>query len=62
MRYACISDIHGRGTELLYLLSGIESKMKEKPTKLVFLGDYLDRGKENLLVCSVILDIIKKIS
>ena len=60
MRYACISDIHGRGTELLYMIPNIEKKMKEKPTKLVFLGDYLDRGKENLLVCSIILNLIKK--
>lgn len=61
MKYICISDIHGRGIELLYLIQSIENRIKKEQIKLVFLGDYLDRGKENSLVINILLYIKNKI-
>lgn len=61
MIYACISDIHGRGSSFLSLLEKVE-KFREhssEQVKLVLLGDYCDRGEENLLVLDTIMDIKK---
>ncbi len=63
MIYACMSDIHGRGTQLLDCLNAVEQFKKDHPreqVKLVFLGDYCDRGTENLLVLDTIMDIKNK--
>lgn len=58
-----IGDIHGTGAELVELLTKLghmnqEGDLVRHPggRKLVFLGDYTDRGDENRLV----LDIVKK--
>ena len=63
MIYACMSDIHGRGTQLLDCLNAVDQFKKDYPkeqVKLVFLGDYCDRGSENLLVLDTIMDIKNK--
>ncbi|WOI52722.1 metallophosphoesterase family protein [Parvularcula sp. LCG005] len=42
-----IGDIHGCNTLLQKLLAKIERKMGTKPYRLVFLGDYVDRGPDS---------------
>lgn len=52
MKYFVIGDIHGRYDKLLDIL-----KFWEKEETLVFLGDYIDRGKESYEV----LDVLSKL-
>lgn len=61
MIYACIADIHGRGSSLVKALEEIEKKREQYPEiTVVFLGDYIDRGDENLLVLDSVMGYKKK--
>ena len=42
-----IGDIHGCHDLLLALLNGIEEHAGGRPYRLVFLGDYIDRGPDS---------------
>jgi len=56
MRIICIGDVHGcSGTLSNLLTSGINLKKRDK---LVFLGDYIDRGLDSKGVIDIILDLI----
>ena len=44
MRYIAITDIHGELEKLENLLSKIDIR---KDDKFVFMGDYIDRGKNS---------------
>ena len=59
MIYACISDIHGRGNEFINLLEKIKifKRTINKEVRLVLLGDYCDRGNENLIVLDKLVEI-----
>ena len=52
MRTIAISDIHGCYNELKRLLLDLE--YDKENDKLIFLGDYIDRGKDSRLVISLI--------
>lgn len=62
MRTIAISDIHGCYNELKKLLSVIEEKgvYNKEEDKLVFLGDYIDRGKDSRLVIELIRNLQKE--
>lgn len=57
-RIFAISDIHGCGVSLDFLISK-EMKLK-KADELFLLGDYIDRGKNSKLVIDIILELIAK--
>lgn len=59
MRTIVISDIHGCYNELKELLSTLEeNKAYNKDVdKLIFLGDYIDRGKDSRLVIKLIREL-----
>ena len=58
MIYACIGDVHGRGSQLQECLNDIikTKSMTTLPIKTVLLGDYCDRGGENKLTLDLIID------
>lgn len=56
MRSYVIGDIHGCCKELACL---IENLPLEKQDRLVFLGDYIDRGPDSRAVVSYLLDLIQ---
>lgn len=62
MIYACISDIHGRGYSFIECLKAVEYFREhiKKEVKVVLLGDYCDRGNNNLIVLDTIMDYITK--
>lgn len=64
MIYACIGDVHGRGSQLAKCLEHVEyiKSITSPPVKLVMLGDYCDRGDENKLTLDLIIDFKKKYS
>jgi serine/threonine protein phosphatase 1 len=54
----CIGDIHGCSATLSNLL---ESKIKlNKGDKIIFLGDYIDRGPDSKGVLEIIMDLYAK--
>ena len=62
MIYACMSDIHGRGYSFIECLKAVEyfRQNTKKEVKVVLLGDYCDRGNNNLIVLDTIMDYIIK--
>ena len=46
MIYA-IGDIHGRSDLLDLLLTEIENHAAGRPARVIFLGDYIDRGPDS---------------
>lgn len=62
MIYACISDVHGRGYSFIECLKAVEyfRQNTKKEVKVVLLGDYCDRGTNNLLVLDTIIDYVSK--
>ena len=57
-RIYAIGDIHGRADLLAALLGQIEADDKARPpaaTRLVFLGDYIDRGPDSYGVIELLL-------
>ena len=61
MRTIAIGDIHGCYNELKDLISSLEKngKYNKDTDKLVFLGDYIDRGKDSRSVIKFIRDMQK---
>ena len=61
MKTIVISDIHGCYTELEALISSLKSngEYNANADKLVFLGDYIDRGENSRLVIKFIRDLQK---
>jgi serine/threonine protein phosphatase 1 len=57
MKYA-IGDIHGNITKLKMLISSIEGR--GDITKLIFLGDYIDRGDYSAETISFLIELSKK--
>lgn len=54
-RYYCIPDIHGRNDLLQAALKFIYDENPEG-CKIIFLGDYIDRGPENLKVLQAVMN------
>ncbi|WP_370339515.1 metallophosphoesterase family protein [Parvularcula marina] len=52
-----IGDIHGRADLLAKLLRRLEKKLRDEPYRLVFLGDYVDRGAESREVLNMLLGL-----
>lgn len=61
MRTIVIGDIHGCYNELKELIETLENEGKytKGVDKLVFLGDYIDRGKDSKLVVKFVRDLQK---
>lgn len=61
MRTIVIGDIHGCYNELKELISSLENdgKYNKNTDKLIFLGDYIDRGKDSRSVIKLIRDMQK---
>lgn len=61
MKTIVIGDIHGCYNELKELIFDLEQagEYNKKKDKLVFLGDYIDRGKDSRLVVKFIRDLQK---
>lgn len=61
VRTIAIGDIHGCYTELKTLLNSLETdgKYNKNTDKLVFLGDYIDRGENSRLVIELIRNLQK---
>ena len=60
-RLYAIGDIHGRADLLAALLGQIEADDKVRPaaaTRLVFLGDYIDRGPDSYGVIELLLNAL----
>ena len=45
-----VGDIHGQFYDLVAMLRKLKSRNAEAPNKILFLGDYVDRGKQSLEV------------
>ncbi len=56
-RYFVIGDIHADATSLQLLLKHIYSISKEDKTTIIFLGDYLDRGDDDLEVLNIVFKL-----
>lgn len=61
MRTIVISDIHGCYDELRELIMALETKgeYNKNIDRLIFLGDYIDRGKDSRLVVKFIRELQK---
>lgn len=55
MRKFVIGDIHGNYKELIYLLKTVNPSFKQD--KLIFLGDYIDRGPESYNVIKLLINL-----
>jgi serine/threonine protein phosphatase 1 len=53
-RLLCIGDIHGSARELAILLGAVDPRPEDR---LVFLGDYVDRGPASDEVISLLVDL-----
>lgn len=47
MRTFCIGDIHGRYDLLCFALDEIERRCGDTPARIIFLGDFIDRGPQS---------------
>lgn len=61
MRTIAIGDIHGCYNELKNLISSLENsgKYNKDTDRIIFLGDYIDRGKDSKLVIEFIRNMQK---
>src|SRR5262249_891489 len=50
-----IGDVHGCLDELRRLLASIEDDAKTRPYKLVFVGDYIDKGPDSAGVIETVM-------
>ena len=55
-----IGDIHGSLDKLRALFARCEAHAAGRPMKLVFLGDYIDRGPESFGVIDFLLTLRKR--
>ena len=52
-----IGDIHGRSDLLSVLLTEIETHAADRPSRIIFLGDYIDRGPDSAGVIRTVRDL-----
>src|SRR4029450_2936726 len=57
-RLLCIGDVHGCAAELEVLLRAIAPAQADR---LVFLGDYVDRGTESRATLDLLLELREKL-
>lgn len=57
MKLFCVADIHGCDKALIALMVKIEAVRKGEPAKIVFLGDYIDRGPDSAAVVQHLIDL-----
>ena len=50
-----VGDIHGRADLLCVMLDMIEADAGKRPAKIVFLGDYVDRGPDSAVVVQMLM-------
>ena len=60
MRYIIIGDIHGCYYTLISLINKI--KINKNSDKLIFLGDYIDRGKNSFQVVEYLIKLQKEMT
>lgn len=63
--YDIIGDIHGQATELINLLEkmgySLQNNHYQHPTrKVIFLGDFIDRGKQQRLVLETVMAMVQQ--
>jgi serine/threonine protein phosphatase 1 len=56
-----IGDVHGCHDLLLALLSGVVEHAAGRPYKLMFLGDYIDRGPDSAGVIQTVRHIQERL-
>ena len=56
MKYYVIPDIHGRNDLLQLALAAIYEQNPNGGTRIVFLGDYIDRGPEGIQVLQTVMN------
>ena len=52
-----IGDVHGSLELLVDLLTKVEAHAGDRPRRLVFIGDYIDRGRDSAGVISMLRDL-----
>src|SRR5690349_17279714 len=52
-----IGDIHGCHDLLIALLDGVRRHAGGRPYRLVFLGDYIDRGRDSAAVVDTVREL-----
>ncbi|WP_158914646.1 metallophosphoesterase family protein [Caulobacter sp. S45] len=57
MKTYAVGDIHGRLDLLMLALEKIEAHARGEVARLIFLGDYIDRGEESRAVVSVLKEL-----
>lgn len=55
-----IGDVHGCKVQLLHLIDKIDEKVKLSQCRLIFLGDYIDRGPDSIGVLAEIVQLKHK--
>ena len=60
--YDVIGDIHGHASALVSLLAGMDYIRRDgayaHPERIaIFVGDFVDRGSENLHACQIVMDM-----
>lgn len=63
--YDVIGDIHGHGSALIRLLEKLDYRQNEgcyqhPERKVIFLGDFIDRGSQNRLVIRLVKTMVEK--
>src|SRR5271157_5484223 len=62
LRIYAVGDVHGRADLLERLFSRIDEDLKEHPiaeTRHIFLGDYIDRGRDSAAVLELLIERAK---
>lgn len=57
MKIYCMSDIHGCYSALCDALELVIDHLDEPDTKLIFLGDYIHGGEDNIAVLKKIMGL-----
>lgn len=60
MKYLAIGDIHGRIHKLHKLLDEFTEELEDPDVKVVFLGDYVDRGKRSREVLTLVKHMVEE--
>lgn len=57
MRTYAVGDIHGMSAQLIAMLAKIKADACDIPFKIVFLGDYVDRGPDSKGVIDILIQL-----